>query len=133
MTNSLIGVVGPCAAGKSTLVKGLTSRGYKGKVIAQEHSYVRDMWKKLTNPEFLIFLDASYQITIKRKSLNWTKKEYITQTKRLLHAREHADLYIHTDHLSPTQILELVIKYVNSNSTSSTSAIDRYLVDKTIN
>jgi dephospho-CoA kinase len=35
-----IGVVGPCAAGKTTLVAALKNRGYEVHHIAQEHSYV---------------------------------------------------------------------------------------------
>ena len=55
----LIGVVGVCASGKSTLIKGLKERGFNARHIAQEHSYVKDMWKRITNPDLLVFLDDS--------------------------------------------------------------------------
>ena len=51
----LIGIVGPCAAGKSTLVADLAKHGYRTRHIAQEHSHVKDMWQRLTNPDLLIF------------------------------------------------------------------------------
>ena len=58
MDSPKIGVVGPCAAGKTTLIAGLRNHGYTAKHIAQEHSYVPAMWQLLTNPDILIYLDA---------------------------------------------------------------------------
>jgi len=107
-----IGVVGPCAAGKSTLIQGLNAAGYYGKHIAQEHSGVPDMWKRLTSPNILIYLDVSYQTTIQRKNLNWTYKEYQEQIFRLRHAREHSDLVIFTDPLSPDEVLRITLNYI---------------------
>lgn len=107
-----IGVVGPCAAGKSTLISELSQRGYHAKQIAQEHSYVPDMWKRLTNPDILIYLDVSYEISLRRKKLNWSKKEYEIQKSRLSHAREYADLYINTDNLTIDKIVIDVLKAI---------------------
>ncbi len=101
----MIGVVGPCGAGKSTLVDALDALGYRTRHIAQEHSYVRDMWKRLTNPDLLVFLQASYPVTCQRRSLDWTEADYLEQQRRLAHAREHADLFIDTDPLDPDQVL----------------------------
>jgi len=109
---TLIGVVGPCAAGKSTLIAGLTRLGYRSRHIAQEHSYVKDMWQRLTNPDVLVFLDASYPITCQRRKLDWTKAEWQEQQHRLRHAREHAGLYLDTDRLSAEQVLERVVEFV---------------------
>lgn len=95
-----IGVVGPCAAGKTTLINGLLDNGHNAKQIAQEHSYVQDMWEQLTHPDILIYLTVSYSYTMKRRNLNWSIQEYNTQVDRLKHAREHADIYINTDALS---------------------------------
>jgi len=100
----LIGVVGPCAAGKSTLIAILRSRGIAVRHIAQEHSYVQAMWQRLTNPDLLVFLDVSYAETLKRRRLNWNESEYEEQQRRLGHARAHADIYIFTDHLTPEEI-----------------------------
>lgn len=112
----IIGVVGPCAAGKTTLIAGLRSAGYSGKHIAQEHSYVQDMWLRLTDPDVLIYLDVSYEITLIRRKLNWTEKEYLKQVDRIRHARTHADLYIDTDSLSIDQVLADALSYLRNNA-----------------
>jgi deoxyadenosine/deoxycytidine kinase len=101
----LIGVVGVCASGKSTLTKALSAQGYRCRHIAQEHSYVQDMWRRLTDPDILIYLEVSYEKTLERKRLNWTRAEYEVQLQRLRHAWQHADIHIHTDPLSPVDLL----------------------------
>ena len=105
----VIGVVGPCAAGKSTLVAELRSRGYNTRHIAQEHSYVQDMWKQIANPDILIYLDVSFEISMKRTDSNWSRVIYDNQVQRLDHAKKHAVLYINTDDLTPEQVLDLVL------------------------
>ncbi len=109
-----IGVVGPCAAGKSSLVKGLNEHGYQVRHIAQEHSYVPGMWQKISNPDILIYLDVSFQVSIVRRKLNWTEAEFNIQLDRLAHARQHADLYIQTDTWTVGQVLTEVLKYLSS-------------------
>jgi cytidylate kinase len=108
----VIGIVGPCAAGKSTLVKNLAPYPLDVHHIAQEHSYVADMWLRITKPERLIFLDVSYPITIARQRLDWTLDDYLEQHRRLRHARQHADLYLDTDLLSPQQVAEHVLHFL---------------------
>jgi deoxyadenosine/deoxycytidine kinase len=108
-----IGVVGPCAAGKTTLIAGLKARGYTARHIAQEHSYVPAMWRRLARPDLLIFLDVSYELSVQRRSLNWTVDEYNEQQRRLQHARQHTDLYLCTDDLTPQQVLERVLDFLN--------------------
>ena len=110
----LIGVVGVCASGKSTLIRGLQSRGYRARHIAQEHSYVKDMWKKITNPDMLIFLDVSFPMTVTRRQLTWREVDWAEQQRRLAHAREHADFYLQTDKLSANEVLEEVICFVQT-------------------
>ena len=109
----LIGIVGPCGAGKSTLSLGLTQEGYSTRAIAQEHSYVPDMWQRITNPDVLIYLDVSYQNTIKRRALDWTESEFQEQIHRLRHARIHADLYIDTDPLDQSAVLEKTLAWLH--------------------
>lgn len=104
----VIGVVGPCAAGKTTLIRGLRAAGWQAKHIAQEHSYVKDMWKRLSRPDFLIYLEVSYPTSLLRRQLNWNLAEYEEQLRRLEHARTHADLIIDTDALTPQEILKKV-------------------------
>jgi len=109
----LIGVVGPCAAGKSTLIAGLEGYGYQARHIAQEHSFVQDMWKRLTNPDVLVFLQASYPVTCQRRSLNWTEADYAEEQRRLSHARLNADLFVETDKLSVDEVLQHVLSFLD--------------------
>lgn len=103
-------VVGPCAAGKSTLVAGLGRHGLAARQIAQEHSYVPDMWRRLSRPDVLVFVDASYETCTRRKRLDWQPSEYEEQQRRLAHARSHCDVYLATDDLSPTDVLGQVLR-----------------------
>jgi deoxyadenosine/deoxycytidine kinase len=107
-----IGVVGPCAAGKSTLISSLQKFGYNPAHIAQEHSYVPDMWSRLTNPDILIYLDVSYDNTLKRRNMTWSIEEFRKQVSRFEHAREHANLYLNTDKLSTQEVLDNVIAFL---------------------
>ena len=109
----LVGLVGPCASGKSTLVAKLAANGVRVRHIAQEHSYVKDMWKRITNPDILIFLDVSWEVANQRKNLNWQEKDWAEQERRLSHAREHADLYIHTDALDEDGVFEQVMAFLS--------------------
>lgn len=112
----LVGVVGPCASGKSTLITGFDLVNIRFRHIAQEHSYVANMWQRLTNPDFLIFLDASYEVTCRRRKLNWTVEEYEEQHRRLAHARIHADCYLLTDELSPADVRTRVLEFLKSKN-----------------
>ncbi len=108
----LIGLVGPCGSGKTTLTTLLSSAGFQVRHIAQEHSFAPSMWKKLTNPDYLVFLDASFQETKSRRQLDWNENEYLEQHRRLEHARSHADLYIWTDPLSPEEVLDIILAHI---------------------
>jgi cytidylate kinase len=110
----LIGIVGPCGAGKTTLAEGLKRNNLRARTIAQEHSYVKDMWQRLTKPDVLIFLQASHAVGGKRRSLNWTEAEWEEQQRRLSHAREHADFYLDTDPMSIAQVLESVTAFLQT-------------------
>lgn len=110
----LIGVVGPCGAGKSSLVSGLKAYGIKVRHIAQEHSYVPDMWKRLTNPDILIYLDVSYENTIVRRKLDWTTEEYAEQLRRLSHARQHASLYLDTNSMTVQEVFDTALAFIHA-------------------
>ena len=109
----LIGVVGPCGAGKSTLIEALDARGYATRHIAQEHSYVKDMWQRITNPDVLIFLQVSFPVSQKRRPMNWNEADYQEQQRRLEHARAHADLYLDTDNLSVQEVFDRVSAFID--------------------
>jgi deoxyadenosine/deoxycytidine kinase len=108
----VIGVVGPCAGGKTTLITALTKCGFNARHIAQEHSYVKDMWQRISKPDVLIYLDVSYPLSKIRRNMNWSKKEYDQQIERLSHARGNADLFIKTDSLSINQVFKQVIDFL---------------------
>lgn len=108
----LIGIVGACASGKTTLIRGLKDLGYNCRHIAQEHSYVPDMWRRLTNPDILIFLEVGYETTLTRKNLNWTRTEFEQQLYRLRHAKEFAQIKIITDHLTPYELVFTATKEI---------------------
>jgi septin family protein len=97
-----IGIVGPCGSGKTTLIKKLIEQRH----IAQEHSYVPNMWKLLVNPDLLIYLDVTFQTATERRRLNWSELEFQEQLRRLSNARKMADLVIQTDALTPDQVAE---------------------------
>jgi deoxyadenosine/deoxycytidine kinase len=102
----LIAVVGPCTAGKSTLVRALRERGYNAREVVQEHSHVPAMWQIFTQPDILIYLDVSWEIAHQRRNTDAGERWWNELARRLHHAREHADLYISTDQLTPEQVLD---------------------------
>lgn len=112
----LIGVVGPCGSGKSTLITGLNQHGYACRHIAQEHSYVPAMWQIITKPDFLIYLHASFQTSTARRKLNWVESDHAEQLRRLSHAREHAHIIINTDDLTPGRILQQALDFLKDLS-----------------
>jgi adenylate kinase family enzyme len=107
-----IGIVGPCKSGKTTLKRKLVAHGLGVRHIAQEHSFVQDMWKQLANPDVLIYLSVSYEATLNRSSLGWNQADYQEQLRRLEHARNHADLIIETDNLTPDQISQQILAFL---------------------
>jgi deoxyadenosine/deoxycytidine kinase len=108
----VLGIVGPCGSGKSTLAAALKPYPLKIRHIAQEHSYVKNMWKLLVDPDLLIFLDASFPVATLRRRLDWTEAEYMEQQRRLEHARQHADLYILTDDLTASEVSDRVLQHL---------------------
>lgn len=108
----LIGVVGPCGAGKSTLIAGLEKHGYRCRHIAQEHSFAKQMWKIITKPDILIFLECSYENSTKRRKLNWMPADHEEQLRRLSHAYENADFIIDTNTADESGVLAQALAYL---------------------
>ena len=101
----LIGIVGTCGSGKSTLIAGLEEHGYRCRHIAQEHSYVKHMWQAITNPDILIFLECSFENSTARRKLNWLRSDHEEQLRRLSHAYENAHIIIDTNILNSDEVL----------------------------
>jgi len=116
----IIGLVGPCGSGKSTLMARLRKYGYACRHIAQEHSYVQTMWQVITKPDILFYLATSFPISTARRKLNWQEKDFIEQLHRLAHAREHADLIIDTDDLTPEQVVQKTLDFLKRTVKEST-------------
>ena len=104
-----VAIVGPCASGKSSLARGLQEHGIRARQVVQEHSYVPEMWRVIAKPDFLIYLEASFQTCSQRKHLNWQQRDYHEQLGRLAHARESCDILVQTDDLSEAAVLEEVL------------------------
>lgn len=110
-----IAVVGPCTSGKSTLVHALRDLGYTARMPAQEHSYVPDMWRRLTNPDLLIYLDVSWETARRRRDIHWGPERLDEEAERLAHARAHADLYLPTDALAAEDVLQRVLAFIGAD------------------
>ena len=108
----LVGIVGPCGSGKSTLVAGLTAKGYRCRHIAQEHSGVPAMWSIMTRPDVLVYLEVSFETSTRRRHLSWTRRDYENEISRLANARQHAHLVIPTDALDPGAVLQTCLDFL---------------------
>ncbi len=109
----LIAVVGPCASGKSQLTQALRERGYNAREVVQEHSHVPAMWQRITQPDWLVYLDVSWEAALQRRSIDAKADWWDELAHRLRHARQHADLYIHTDELTPQKILDRTLAFLS--------------------
>jgi hypothetical protein len=102
-------VVGPCAAGKTTLVNRLRPKEYDIWSCAQEHSSVLQLWKKYCRADVLIYLDAELPTIARRQNrTDWTVARLSAQRRRLIDARLHCDFYLCTDDLTREQVAEAV-------------------------
>ena len=108
-------VVGPCKSGKTTLVTGLQTLGIPARAAAQEHSGVPDTWRRFAPARYLVYLDVSVEAMKERSGRNdWTEEILAEQRRRLLHARQHADLTIDTAGLSASDVLDRVVAFLNA-------------------
>ena len=108
---ALIAVVGTCKSGKTTLVNGLLKKGYRARQVAQEHSFSPSMWRRITKPDVLIYLHSEYETAVSR-GLNWLERDHSEQQRRLVHAREHADIEIASDELEASKVLDQILEFL---------------------
>ena len=104
-------VVGPCAAGKSTLVTALRALGYDAHVSGQEHSEIATLWRH-SQPDVLIALDADITAVCDRRGGSWPTWLHDLQVQRLADASRAADLVIDTTTLSPQTVVDRVVMYL---------------------
>ena len=111
MGSRKIVVVGPCAAGKSTLVTALRSLGYDAHVSGQEHSEIATLWQH-SQPDVLIALDVDIAAVRVRRGGSWPEWLHDLQVRRLATASRAADLAIDTTRLSPHAVIARVVAYL---------------------
>ena len=98
-------VVGPCASGKTTLVRGLRRLGYDAAVCGQEHSDIPTLWRH-TGPDIVIALHAELATIRQRRGSAWPEGRYHRQNERLASAREAASIRIDTSRLDRDAALD---------------------------
>ena len=112
-SNLKVAVVGACAAGKSTLVSLFQQEGYEAHHVAQEHSYVPNMWQRVGQPDVLIYLDVNYDsIRERRPHLDFRPEHLAEQNRRLAHARQHCHLLLDTNELSINQVQNQTLSFL---------------------
>ena len=104
-------VVGPCAAGKSTLVTALRGLGYDAHVSGQEHSEIAMLWQH-SHPDVLIALEVDISAVRDRRSGSWPEWLHDRQVRRLAAASRAADLAIDTTMLGPQTVVDRVVAYL---------------------
>lgn len=108
-----VAVVGPCSSGKSTLTTALKAAGYDARHPAQEHSYVANMWQRVTKPDLLLFLDVDYEnVRARRPHIDGGPQRLAQQHHLLRHAREHCDFYLDTSGLSVEEVKTAVFTFL---------------------
>jgi hypothetical protein len=111
-----ISVVGPCASGKSTLVKALRMHGYDAHVTSQEHSGVRNLWQR-QNPDILIALQVDLEsVRLRRRDPRWRRDIWRAQQDRLADAYAHADLIADTSMRSAGDVVDEVLHFLRDRS-----------------
>ena len=109
-----ISIVGPCAAGKSTLARNLQARGYAAEDCGQEHSGVQTMWQRIARPDVLIYLEVSLPAIHARLGVNWGQAYLDEMNRRLTDARANAQCYVDTNPLTPEQVCDRVAEFLIS-------------------
>lgn len=82
--------------------------------MVQNHSYVPDMWRRLTNPDLLIYLDAELGTIARRRRIGWGERHLADE--RLRHARQHCDLYLPTDDLTEEEVLKRAVDFLEKHA-----------------
>jgi deoxyadenosine/deoxycytidine kinase len=104
-------VVGHCASGKTTLVARLQEHGFDAHVCGQEHSAVRDLWRRM-NPDVLLALDVDLDTIRNRRSPRWSEQIFLAQQDRLRAAFAAADLVINTAEHDEDDVVDIVTSWL---------------------
>lgn len=119
MLDARIGVVGNCAAGKSTLVTALQNKGYNAVNIQQEHSVSKGFWRRL-KPDIIIYLSCTLETARQRRRIQWGQERLNDQWEVLSEVRDQAHALIETDALTKAQVLaaaeETIAQYIQKET-----------------
>lgn len=107
---STVVVVGVCGSGKTELVRRLRHHGYQARVVAQEHSFVRTLWRHQGVPDHVIVLTARPETVAERGRTTVTATILTAQVARLTDAERVATLVVATDDLSPSEVAAFVLE-----------------------
>lgn len=95
------------------LAQALKTAGFVVRQPAQEHSYVPQMWQRISKPDVLIYLDVNYENVLARRPKNAGGPERLAeQHRRLAHARRHCDLYVDTSGKTPVEVRQDVFEFL---------------------
>ncbi|MBT9158608.1 MAG: hypothetical protein DDT36_01626 [Firmicutes bacterium] len=114
MLTLVVGVVGNCVSGKTTLVQALKLHGYHAVNIPQEHSVSQRFFRRLA-PDYLIYLSCNLATAKKRRQISWGQEKLDEQWQVLALAKEHANLVIATDDLSSGEVLATALTALESS------------------
>jgi len=116
-----ISVVGPCASGKSTVVRALRMHGYDAHVTSQEHSAIPTLWSR-QDPSVLIALQADLEsVRLRRRNPRWSRAVWQAQQDRLADAFAHADYLADTSNLNANQVVRDLLDYLESRARADES------------
>ena len=102
-------VVGVCGSGKTELVRRLRAAGFAARVVAQEHSIIRDLWRHQGVPDALVYLAASPESVARRGRGIVGPAMLAIQEARLAEAHAAATVAVDTDALTAAEVAEVVI------------------------
>lgn len=116
-----ISVVGPCASGKSTIVRALRMHGYDAHVTSQEHSAIPTLWSR-QDPSVLIALQADLEsVRLRRRNPRWSRAVWQAQQDRLADAFAHADYVADTSNQNANQVVRDLLDYLESRARADES------------
>ena len=109
----LVVVVGPCAAGKSTLAAGLRRLGFRAMVSGQEHSDIPTLWRR-ADPDIVVALDVDLETIRRRRDDDaWPEWLYALQRERLAQAEQAAAIQIDTTTNDADDVLARVAAFLD--------------------
>ncbi|GAC1366835.1 MAG: hypothetical protein NVS4B8_21550 [Herpetosiphon sp.] len=102
-------IIGACGTGKTTLLAGLRSSGYRAQIIAQEHSAIPGLWHHNGMPDAVVYLHATAAVISVRRSNTFPEWLYLEQLERLADGRAHATVVVDTTCLSAAEVRDYVV------------------------